>query len=452
MNTISARIFAGIMGIIFLSGSGLCYQETSQKTDPFYLKRLESGERAFLAGDIEAAVEELEIAFFGLDENNKLKAKACLYLGLSQHILKNNEKAEEYLAEAKNLIGMEGLKEFIPDESVWSYLNRVLAELKMIEPEQKQTSRTGTPSRSPFPKSPRNTRETNIAQDLELQIRSKPRQVSLYYELYEYHQNLGEVEAAKKTLKDLIEKNPYEAKGYYLLGRIQYKQRNLKDAEKSLNKVFEIQKKAPVDEYVLEETAAYQILTYHLQGNRERSIELFAKWIDHFDKERIRFLDMDEQDRSILSGISQSEATLAAIETIKSQTDAASGTEQGSLGAETQSSGETSTQDDAESSGTVKAGDLVPLNQVDKPPVLIKKVDPKYPTSAKALGIEGQVLASALISETGDVVEVVIVQGLAGGCNAATVTALTQWKYEPAIKDGQKVRVWKPITITFKKQ
>jgi TonB family protein len=438
------------LGLVLLGGICALSQESGQNIDPFYLKRLESGERAFLAGDIEAAVEELEIALFGLGENKELKAKACLYLGLSQHILKNNKKAGEYLSEAKDLMGMEGLRAFIPDESVWSYLNRIMVELKLLEPEEKRPARTENQLKPPFQQRISSTGETNIARDLERRIRANPKEVDLYYQLYEYHQKNGDIAAAKKTLEDLIKKNPDEPKGYYLLGSIQYKQRNLKDAERSLGRVFEIQKKVPVDEYILVEAAAYQILTIHLQGDRERSMKMFAQWADQFSEERIRFLDLDEQDRGIFTGIAQNEVTKAEIERIRSQGDAASGTGQKSVEGEVQS-GEAAKLD-AEPGGGVKAGDLVPLNQVDKAPVLIKRVDPKYPASAKALGIEGQVLASALISETGDVAEVVIIQGLAGGFDEATVTAVKQWKYDPAVKDRQKVRVWKPITITFKKQ
>ncbi len=445
------KFLAVVLGLLFFAGVYVLSQESSQIIDPFYLKRLESGEKAFLAGDIEKAVEELEIALFGLGENKELKAKACLYLGLSQHILKNNKKAEEYLSEAKNLVGMEGLRELIPEESVWSYLNRSLVELELLEPEAKQPAITENRSDSPLQKRIASTGETNVARDLERRIKSNPREVSLYYELYDFYQNNGDTNSAKKTLEDLVKKNPNEAKGYYLLGRILYKQRNLKDAERILGKVFEVQKKAPVEEYILEGAAAYQILTMHLRGDRERSIRMFAQWADHFGGDRIRFLDLDEQDRSIFTGIAQNEMTQAEIERMRSPGDVANGTGQESVGTETQS-GESGTMGGAEPSGAVKAGDLVPLNQVDKPPVLIKKVDPRYPASAKALGIEGQVTVSALISETGDIADVVILQGLAGGFNEATTEAVKQWKYDPAVKDGQKVKVWKPITILFKKQ
>jgi TonB family protein len=45
-----------------------------------------------------------------------------------------------------------------------------------------------------------------------------------------------------------------------------------------------------------------------------------------------------------------------------------------------------------------------------------------------------------------------VVRGVNGalGFNKAAETAVRKWKFSPAEKGGVKVRVWKPITITFK--
>ena len=45
-----------------------------------------------------------------------------------------------------------------------------------------------------------------------------------------------------------------------------------------------------------------------------------------------------------------------------------------------------------------------------------------------------------------------VVRGIKGllGFNKAAETAVRKCKFSPARKDGIKVRVWKPITVTFK--
>jgi protein TonB len=99
-----------------------------------------------------------------------------------------------------------------------------------------------------------------------------------------------------------------------------------------------------------------------------------------------------------------------------------------------------------------KRGDLVALANVDVAPVLLKKVDPKYPLQALNMGVGGTVTVNALIAETGDVIRTEILKGIKGGygLERAAETAIRQWQFKPAEKDGASVRVWKPLDIVFK--
>jgi len=99
-----------------------------------------------------------------------------------------------------------------------------------------------------------------------------------------------------------------------------------------------------------------------------------------------------------------------------------------------------------------KPGDLVPLDSVDAAPVLLKKIAPKYPVQALNMGVGGTVTVNALVSETGDVIRTEILKGIKGGfgLERAAETAIRQWQFRPAEKDGVPVRVWKPLDIVFK--
>jgi len=68
------------------------------------------------------------------------------------------------------------------------------------------------------------------------------------------------------------------------------------------------------------------------------------------------------------------------------------------------------------------------------------------------MGISGTITVNALISETGDVLRTEILKGIKGGYGfeKSAETAVRQWKFRPAEKDGIPVRVWKPIDINFK--
>lgn len=100
----------------------------------------------------------------------------------------------------------------------------------------------------------------------------------------------------------------------------------------------------------------------------------------------------------------------------------------------------------------LKAGELVPLGDVDVQPQVLKTVEPAYPPAALSMRVEGLVTVNVLISETGDILQTAVVQGIKGalGFNKAAEAAVRKWKFSPAKKGGVKVRVWKPITVIFK--
>ncbi len=101
---------------------------------------------------------------------------------------------------------------------------------------------------------------------------------------------------------------------------------------------------------------------------------------------------------------------------------------------------------------SVDEGTLVPLQSVDVGPVIVKSVAPKY-DGEKLLWGRGKVVINMLISEKGDVERAVIVGGIKMPTDVrqATLKAIKQWKFKPAIKDGKKVKVWKPFVIRIER-
>jgi len=78
--------------------------------------------------------------------------------------------------------------------------------------------------------------------------------------------------------------------------------------------------------------------------------------------------------------------------------------------------------------------------------------DPAYPPLALQRQIQGTVTVNALISENGDVLQIAVLNSQAKGygLERATEVAVRKWKFRPATKNGVNVRVWKPLSITFK--
>jgi periplasmic protein TonB len=98
-----------------------------------------------------------------------------------------------------------------------------------------------------------------------------------------------------------------------------------------------------------------------------------------------------------------------------------------------------------------KAGDIVPLQNVDVEPQLIKSVQPVYPESARRFRVEGMVVVNMLISETGEVIDARTVRGIKGypAFEKAAESAVRKWTFRPAIKDGVPVKVWKVESFRF---
>ena len=288
-----------------------------QQVDPFYTNLLHKGVQSFLAGNYKDAVKELELANFGLHGKDDLRAKACIYLGLSHYYLKDNVKSEKYLRDAENLLGDKGFQSIDINDSVRAVLEKLLVTFKMAEPppplkaeqkaEQKRLPEKEKPEEDKIPplkeKKKKPAANLNLIKELERKIKAKPKDVSLYYDLYSLHMENNKQKDALKTLRNLIKKNPDELMGYHLTGKIQYNLRKYRDAEKSFAKVLELSRKFTVAEEILIESRAYLILCAHIRRDKKRESKIVAASLELFTKETIGSLNLAERDKVLLHTI-----------------------------------------------------------------------------------------------------------------------------------------------------
>jgi protein TonB len=80
---------------------------------------------------------------------------------------------------------------------------------------------------------------------------------------------------------------------------------------------------------------------------------------------------------------------------------------------------------------------------------LIRRVQPAYPSPARAAGIQGQVTLTAIISKAGEIESLHVVSGHPFLARAA-LDAVQQWRYRPYILNGEPVEVETQITVNFK--
>jgi TonB family protein len=100
-----------------------------------------------------------------------------------------------------------------------------------------------------------------------------------------------------------------------------------------------------------------------------------------------------------------------------------------------------------------KDGDLVDVSEVDTPPRASKIVKPEPTAMAIRQHVSGTVVLRVLVDENGKPGTIEVVRdtapkvGLADACK----TAVAQWVWTPAQKDGKRVKTWIVVPIPFQK-
>ena len=101
---------------------------------------------------------------------------------------------------------------------------------------------------------------------------------------------------------------------------------------------------------------------------------------------------------------------------------------------------------DAPAAAAAPRDDLVPQSQLS----VLKSVSPIYPARAQASRIEGWVELDFTVAETGQVQGVQVhAASNPGVFDEAAVKAVSQWRYQPLLRDGQPVAVRTRVRIRF---
>jgi len=94
-------------------------------------------------------------------------------------------------------------------------------------------------------------------------------------------------------------------------------------------------------------------------------------------------------------------------------------------------------------------GNGAPATSVDQQPVLLNNPSPRYTEEARKNKIQGTVLVRVLIGSDGQVKRVTVTRGLPDGLDEQAIQAAYQLRFKPAMKSGQPVSFWKPVSIEF---
>ena len=91
----------------------------------------------------------------------------------------------------------------------------------------------------------------------------------------------------------------------------------------------------------------------------------------------------------------------------------------------------------------------VPLYELDSQPTVIGDVRIPYPEDARSRGIEGTVVLSVLVDETGKVRAVKVISGPGAGLDQAAAKAVERIRFRPATRKGQPVAAQITYRYTF---
>ena len=80
--------------------------------------------------------------------------------------------------------------------------------------------------------------------------------------------------------------------------------------------------------------------------------------------------------------------------------------------------------------------------------LLIHRVEPSYPTLAKAARVQGEVVLKAIIDKDGTIQNLQLVSGHPMLVQAA-IDAVREWRYRPYLLNGQPVEVETEVTVNF---
>jgi TonB family protein len=100
---------------------------------------------------------------------------------------------------------------------------------------------------------------------------------------------------------------------------------------------------------------------------------------------------------------------------------------------------------------SVQMGDLVQPGAGVAAPKLASNLDPRYPPAAKRLNRAAQVDVKVLVDEHGKVLDADRIGAKAGfGFDEAAIDAARRAVFQPATKDGVKVKMWTTLRVNFR--
>ena len=270
----------------------------SSQVDAHYLRLLNKGVAAFQAENYREALKDFKLAVFGLTDP-KVKAQIYAHISLCDYILNDMEECEEYFHRVEQYIRANGLDSLelqgITRRSFAQLWNRFNPhEAIFIESNGDQPA-SGSDSEAALRK--------RIVR-LNRQIDSVPEDIIAFYDLYEAYLLIQDDKKAKKTLEKMIDSNPREYTGFYLIGLLEYKERDYGSVVKNLEKYLSHMNGQSVTENPRIAPAwAYLILSHNYRGDKKKAYQLTQTVADTITLDIVKEIGLEQKDEAVLKEI-----------------------------------------------------------------------------------------------------------------------------------------------------
>jgi TolA-binding protein len=279
------------------------------QVDPFYLKALADGEKAYAAGDFPAAVQRFEIAAFGLHGDKNALIKAWGYLCVAAYKAGQIEESREVAQKFEEAAGTTDMDSVGLKPEVAADLMKLIKFFK--ENLQSQGTSVGEKTRvlpsSQASQEGSGTTEGKIAADREKSLndalKADPKNATLYLDLYDFYLIQKKPEKARNILKRLVKKVPEEPRGPYHLAKIYYSERNFKAAAKYFEKVLVLTLKKPGESSLPLASRGHLILCQNALGRKKDVARQCAEFLGVVPDGDTSALDMAERDKAQLKAI-----------------------------------------------------------------------------------------------------------------------------------------------------
>ncbi|MBV9294582.1 MAG: energy transducer TonB [Acidobacteriaceae bacterium] len=80
---------------------------------------------------------------------------------------------------------------------------------------------------------------------------------------------------------------------------------------------------------------------------------------------------------------------------------------------------------------------------------LVTRVNPVYPATARAAGIQGTVLLETVILKDGTAGEITVTSSPNDDLSQASLEAVRQWRWSPVLLNGQPIEVVTQVRINY---